>query len=277
MKTKITLLLLVATCFAKQLRFLDEVNNGRVAKTALETASEVYSVINTVKDIADKTGAMKFMGHVGMMIDAAATIVETFGSSKSTTLYDIRHGEGFQKLNASIEFDFSLGYRLGKKNEGFNFFMQDMFEHAHIPENFRESFNHSLKNAKYTKRAQRFCDYNFAFNKDENKKDPEKKDYVNYMNILIYKYFNETQHRSKMNAIIITAEARLKLFPDEFIYKTSEKVVGGIEESDTLHSEFVDRDLTGKEIEAILAYFELTTLNEFCRIANIKIGGLVPN
>ena len=271
MKTKIIFLLLVATCFAKQLRFLDEINNGRAVKTAIETAAEVKSVISTVSNVSKMTGAMKFMGHVGMIIDACATIVETFGSSKSTVLHSIRQGEGFEKFEASMEFDFTMGYR----NKGFDFFMQDMFEHANIPENYRGSFNHSLDVAKLA-RTERFCDYNFAFNKDENKKDPKKKDYMSYLNLLTYKYYDKATHKKKFNAIIITAEARLKLFPDELIYQTTEKKVGGISESVTLHSEFQDRDLTPEVVQGVMAYFELSSLREFCKLAGIKISEIVP-
>ena len=269
MKTKIVFLLLLATCFAKQLRFLEEVNNGRVLRTAAEIASDAKKVYDTVKNLG--SGGMKFMGHVGMIIDAAATIVETFGSSKSTVLHSLRKGEGFEKFEASMEFDFTLGYR----NKGFDFFMQDMFEHANIPENYRGSFNHSLDVAKLA-RTERFCDYNFAFNKDENKKDPKKKDYMSYLNVLIYKFYDQPTRKKKFNAIIISAEARLKLFPDELIYQTTERAVGGISESTTLHSEFQDRDLTPEVVQGVMAYFELSSLRELCKLAGIKISDIVP-
>ena len=278
MKTKIIFLLLVAICFGKQLRFLDEVNNGRAVRTAAEIALEAKQVYDTVKDVLTATSpTMKFMGHVGMIIDAVATIVSTFGSSKSTVLQGLRKGEGFEKFNASLEFDFSLGYRLGKNNEGFEFFMQDMFEHAHSPEEYREAFNYTLEVGEMSNKRERFCEYNFAFNKEENKNNATNKDKMSYLNVLMYKYFDEKQHKSKFNAIIISAEARLKLFPDELIYETTERVAGGIRETVTLSSEFRDRDLTPDVIEGVISYFALKSITQFCNLAGIKISAIVTN
>ena len=257
-------LFLIVSVISKQLRFLEE----------KDVASDVMKGISLITSAMNKSGAVRFCGHVGMIIDAIATVFETFSSSTKTTLAGIREGEGYKEFTGSIEFDFTVGYR----QVGYKFFMEDMFAAAKIPDAYRQDFIDVITEAEYNKRSESFSDYNFAYNKEE--KDGSLKrdnDNLTYLSISIQKYFDTKTHKAKFNAIVITASAHFRLMPDELIYRTTKKVAGGISNTQTLHSEWRNRNLTPEDMDQVLQYFQYTGYSEFMRYVGMNTQVEMPN
>ena len=172
-------LILFSTCFFKQLRFLEEINNGKAVKTAAEVASDLSQGINLIK----QDEVIKILFYIGFIIDYLQNSKIGYYILPSNFRNIIKE---FEKLNETMEYDFYIGYRQGINNEGLEFFMQEIFDYSSIPENYNKDFNESLHFSNSRKMS--LVDYNFVFNKKENKNDPEKKDYLSYINILIFKY-----------------------------------------------------------------------------------------
>ena len=256
---KLIFLILFSTCFSKQLRFLEEISNGKAIKTAAEVASDLSQGINLIKQEED----INIMFYIGLIIDYFQTIDIRYYILPRSLRNIINE---FAKLNETMEYDFYIGYRQGINNEGLEFFMQEIFDYSSIPENYNKDFNESLHFSNSRKMS--LVDYNFVFNKKENKNDPEKKDYLSYINILIFKYFDKKTHIKKFSAIVINAESKAKFLLDELVYKTSEKVLRENSKLLTFYSECQNNK--SLELQEILRDIQVVSLKELFKKAGIK-------
>ena len=257
-------LFLIVSVISKQLRFLQE----------KDVASDVSKGISLMNMAMNSSPAIRFCGHVGMIIDAIATVFETFSSSTTTTLAGIREGEGYKEFIGTIEFDFTVGYR----QKGYQFFMDDMFASAKIPDAYKNDFIAVITEGEYTKRSESFADFNFAYNKEEKDGSLERdNDDLTYLSITIQKFFDTKTHKAKFNAIVITATAHFRLMPDELIYRTTKKVAGGITNTQTLHSEWRNKNLTPEDMDQIMQYFQYTGYSEFLRYVGMNTKVDMPD
>lgn len=267
MKTKslLFLVLITFTC-AKQLRFLEQAKNGA------QTQSEINNVISTAMtclNVVNQTGAAKFMGHVGMIIDAAATIIDTFKSSNTRTFQSVVPGTGYKTFAGNFEFDFTVGYRL----KGYNVWKDQMIEQFKVAAKDQNDFKASLETGAFSKK-EIFSSYSFMKDAGETPEvDKDGNRVISFINIMTYRYRRDL--KNKFDAIISQCEARVKLFPNKLIYLREKSVAGGIKSSSTYEEEWQDKDFTPADMDSIVKFFQLATYNELAKnmgiITNIYV------
>lgn len=258
-KSLFLLVLITFTC-CKQLRFLEEANNGKL------NAEEVYKDLSNVADLLNKVnerGATRFMGYAGMIVDAAITIVNTFKSSKSEVLEKVIKGEGYKTFVGEFEFDFTIGFR----ELGYNYFVEKMIEDYEIPEKYQEGFIASLLTGGMTKEKEIFSDNSFLTKKPET--NAKGNQVLSYFNIMIYHYRKD--HKNKFDAIISRASAEVKLFPDQFIFKTRKNSAGGIRQEESYKTKWEDKNITAEDIQALMDFFQYESYKELVKLFGIVI------
>lgn len=264
MKIKSLLFLVLITLIcAKQLRFLQE-KETQYAENGAQMPSEVQDMVQAgmqVLNVINQTGAAKFMGHVGLIIDAAATIIDTFKSSDTRTFEKLVPGEGYESFEAKFEWDFSLGYRW----QGYKQWKQQMKEKFKVADEYEKDFFYELDTGGFVGKEV-FSSFNFV--KDENEKkepvyDDKGRRVLTFINVLIYKYRKDC--KTKFDAIISQADIHVKLFPNKLIFRHDKSIAGGIHQESLPEEQWQDRDFTAKDIDDIVSYFQLSTYNELSK------------
>lgn len=256
-KSLLFLVLISLTC-AKQLRFLQG-TAPKVAENGKPMVEEVTDMVSTAFNIMNQTGAAKFMGYVGMIIDAVATIMDTFKSSNVRTFEKVVPGKGYKSLQARYEWDFTLGHRLQYYEE----WKKQMAEQFKVSDNDTADFLSELETGQFA-RKEIFSSYSFMKNADKKPEKDKDGNYVcHFLNFLTYHYRKDC--KSKFDAVISQAEIHLKLYPNKLVFRREKSIAGGIERSTTYETEWQERDITPNDLDDILNFFQLTTYNELSK------------
>lgn len=270
MKTK-TLLFLVLISFicAKQLRFLAPT----VAKNGKQTPGEASGIVKVGMDllgVVNQTGAAQYMNYVGLIIDAAATVIKTFASSNTRTFQERVKGTGYKTFAGDFDWDFTIGHRY---KGYYDHWMNQMIEQFKVPKEYEADFRDCLETGSISKK-ETFSSNSFM--KDKEKKPVYDKDgnrIITFINIMLYHY--RKNRKIKFDAILSSAEIRVKLFPNKLIYKREKIVAGGINRKSSYEFEWENRDFTAADIDAIMDFFQLTTYNELAKNLGIMTNILV--
>lgn len=264
MNTKsLFILVLIALASGKQLRFLEEnAENGK--PTQNELMNQIADGLG-VLEVINNTGAAKMMGYVGLILDAAATIVSTFRTTVSKELVQRVKGEGFKHFVGNMEFDFTLGFR----HAGYPLFMENMIEQFKVPQKYQQAFEDSLLTASFSEKDI-FSDNSFLHDTAEYRNGNR---VLSFFTIMIYHYRKD--RKNKFDAIISKAEAEVKLFPNQLIYKTTKDIAGGIKHTEEFSTIYENRDWKADDIKNLLDFFQLETYAQLGKAMGITTDILV--
>lgn len=260
MKIKSLLFLVLITLIcAKQLRFLQEQKYAENGKQMPEEVANIVQAGMQALSVLNQSGAAMYMGYVGLIIDAAATIIDTFKSSNVRTFEKIVPGSGYSTFDAKYEWDFTMGYRW----QGYQHWKQQMKELLKVNKADENDFLAELETGGLSKK-EIFSSYSIMKDKGEEFETDEKGNkLIHFINVMVYHYRKNC--KTKFDAIISQAEIKVKLFPNQLIFRREKSVAGGIEKSATYEREWQDRDFTPKDVDDIVNYFQLATYNELSK------------